>query len=434
MLILSQLISYMTTALVSTALYIKPYKWYYRLLFGLLFSGMCFLFGNTMGQFLTPIFLMIGIILTFFTTKNRVLNITLFQLGWFWMVISDYMISVPMWIMGYPISDIQKSGLLSFCCSIFHTFISFIPALFLAKHLRKSTYSKLLEIPFKAQILLCIDVSICCCIYVFNIIYGSFHNYEQGTVFYNGLLFTFYLVCNLIIFYFLYHIMSENKQLALEAKAKEELLSYTENLESLYENMRVFRHDYINILSTMKYYIDAENSDELKKYFNEKILPCSSSITSQNTIIGKLSRIKILEIKSIIYTKIIKAIQANLNISLELMDDIDNAFMDSFKLCTILGILLDNAIEAASASDKKMLRLAIVYFDNGLIIHISNSTAPISIPIEKMFDEGYSSKGNGHCGIGLYEVNNIINELSHVFIETTYKNLVFTQELEIYKE
>ena len=228
--------------------------------------------------------------------------------------------------------------------------------------------------------------------------------------------------------------MSENKQLALEAKAKEELLSYTENLESLYENMRVFRHDYINILSTMKYYIDAENSDELKKYFNEKILPCSSSITSQNTIIGKLSRIKILEIKSIIYTKIIKAIQANLNISLELMDDIDNAFMDSFKLCTILGILLDNAIEAASASDKKMLRLAIVYFDDGLIIHISNSTSPISIPIEKMFDEGYSSKGNGHCGIGLYEVNNIINELSHVFIETTYKNLVFTQELEIYKE
>lgn len=431
MILFLQFISYFMTALVSTSFYITRYSWRYRILLGMILTCLCFSFGNALGQFITPLYLLIGLLITGITTKNQIWNITLFQLGWFWFVISDYIITIPMWIMGYPIALIQTSAVLCTIYIVLHCLISILPAIFLVPHLRSSIYPEFIEIPVKAQILLCINVSICCCIFVFNIIYGSFHNFEQGTIFYNGLIFTLYLCCSLIIFYFLYRIMHENKQLALEASQKENLLSYTESLETMYQNMRIFRHDYINILSTMKCYIETSDISALERYFNEKILPASSTMTSQDFAIGKLAMIKILELKSILYVKLIWAIQCGLHISLELTEEINEIHLDSLKLCNIIGILLDNAIEAASASSDKKLLIALIVEEHGLLIHIENATAPITVPIEQLFQQGYSSKSDGHSGLGLFEVQRLVQELPNVFLSTDYSSDLFVQEVEV---
>lgn len=432
MILFLQFISYLMTALVSTAFFITRYSWRYRILLGMMLACFCFSFGNVLGQFITPLYLLIGLLLTSITTKHPIWNITLFQLGWFWFVISDYIITIPMWIIGYPIVKIQTTASLCTLYIALHCLISILPAIFLVPHLRATIYPEFIEIPAKAQILLCINVNICCCIFVFNIIYGSFHDFEQGTIFYNGLIFTLYLCCSLIIFYFLYRIMHENKQLALEASQKENLLSYTESLETMYQNMRIFRHDYINILSTLKCYIETSDMPALERYFNEKIVPASSAMTSQDFAIGKLALIKILELKSIIYVKLIWAIQCGLNISLELTAEINEVYLDSLKLCNIIGILLDNAIEAASTSSGKRLLIALITEEQGLLIHIENTTLPIAVPIEQLFQQGYSSKSDNHSGLGLFEVQRIVQELPNVFLSTNCSSDLFVQELKVY--
>lgn len=433
MIIVLQFISYFMTVLVSTSLYITRYRMRYRLFLGAVFCSICFFLGDAMGQLITPLFLFIGILLTIHTTENRIWNVILFQLGWFWFVISDYIITIPMWIMGYPIASIQTTVSLCIIYIILHALISFLPAVFIARYLRKTVYPELTEIPVKAQILLCTDVSICCFIFVFNIVYGSFHNFEQGTIFFNGLVFTLYLCCSLVIFYLLYKILHENKLLELEAARKETLLSYTESLEAMYQNMRIFRHDYINILSTMKCYIDTADMTSLEAYFNDKIVPASSAMTSQEFVIGKLALIKILELKSIFYIKLLQAMQCGLTVSMELSEEISDVFADSLKLCNVIGILLDNAIEAAIASTGKRLHIALILEKQCLFIHIENSTSPITVPIEQLCQPGYSSKHGSHSGLGLFQAQRIIHELPNVFLDIHYADEVFTQILEIQK-
>lgn len=433
MIAILQCISYFMTVLISTSFYITKYSMRCRILLYAIFCCICFSLGDVLGQLITPLFLLIGILITVFTTKNRILNVILFELGWFWFVISDYIVTIPMWIIGYPIVSIQSTAGLCTIYIILHCLVSLLPAALSSRRLRMYVYPELTEIPVKAQVLLCIDVSICCCIFVFNIIYGSFHDFEQGTIFFNGLIFTLYLCCSLIIFYLLYKTMHENKLLELDAARKENLLSYTNSLEEMYQNMRIFRHDYLNILSTMKCYIDTADMPALEHYFNEKILPASSSMTSQDFVIGKLALVKILELKSILYVKLVQSMQCGLKVSIELAEEISDISMDSLKLCNILGILLDNAIEASCDSSAHTLHIALITEEQGLLIHIENSSSPITVPIEQLYQPGYSRKHGSHSGIGLFQVRRIIEELPNVFLGTSYADGIFIQELEIQK-
>lgn len=188
----------------------------------------------------------------------------------------------------------------------------------------------------------------------------------------------------------------------------------------------------MNILITMKCYIDTGDTLSLQQYFNEKILPASTVITSQNFVIDKLAFIKIPELKSILYAKLVLAMQYNLNLSLELTEEIDTIYIDSMELCNILGILLDNAIEASFASSEKQLRIAFISKNSCLFIHIENSTYPINNPLDLLYQQGYTSKGETHSGLGLYQLRLILEEIPNICHHTHCKNGCFIQLLEIF--
>ena len=77
----------------------------------------------------------------------------------------------------------------------------------------------------------------------------------------------------------------------------ERLQEYTANLEELYTDMQKFRHDYINILSTMSEYIREKDVESLDRYFNDKIMPISQGMRSNNYKLGALKNLKIQEVK-----------------------------------------------------------------------------------------------------------------------------------------
>ncbi|WP_022850105.1 ATP-binding protein [Limisalsivibrio acetivorans] len=69
---------------------------------------------------------------------------------------------------------------------------------------------------------------------------------------------------------------------------------------------------------------------------------------------------------------------------------------------TILGNLLDNAMEAARNSEKPWIKLSL-YTDDDMLAALVEDNGPGLNPENNIFAKGYTTKGDGH-GIGLYNV------------------------------
>ena len=208
------------------------------------------------------------------------------------------------------------------------------------------------------------------------------------------------------------------------------LREYTDNLEATYNNLRSFKHDYVNILSTLAIFIDEKRYDELDVFFHEHIMPLTKELTQKNASLANLSRIKNLEIKSIFYSKLLLAINKNVEVTVDIPDEIGETGIDSIDITRILGIYLDNAIEAAVETDHPFLNIHSGTLDNGVVFIIANSYIDYGLSISQMCKKGVSSKGKNH-GIGLYNVSLILNKYDNIFTETSIENGLFVQKIHI---
>ena len=89
----------------------------------------------------------------------------------------------------------------------------------------------------------------------------------------------------------------------------------------------------------------------------------------------------------------------------------------------ILGIFLDNAIEAAAETQEKQLEIAFMKNQDGLSIVIKNSTLPLDVSLK-------TTKGLGH-GYGLSIASELISKHPEVLWKMDYQDKIFTQILEI---
>ena len=113
--------------------------------------------------------------------------------------------------------------------------------------------------------------------------------------------------------------------------------------------------------------------------------------------------------------------------------DLTTLRMKIYEFARILGILLDNAIEASSETDEKIINLIFKNDaeNNRQLIIIENTYKDKNINTEKIFEKGVSSKEN-HTGIGLWEVRKLISKNNNVNLHTTVTEKYFSQQLEIY--
>lgn len=368
----------------------------------------------------TPI-LLIGcsLMIALSRSASRLWNMLLFQVAWFWSVITDYAVTIPLHFLGYEFDDIRSSFILSAIFIFLHALLAIIPSYFIGRWLRRRFREIQGGISSRVQRLLLGETSICSCIYLLNIIAGSFVNYPEEILLFNGLLIFCFTISNSLLFVTLYQTFQENKRLALKMQEQEKLAEYTEQLESHYQEMRRFKHDYVNLLATMNGFIQDNDMAQLKDYFEEHIAPGSNLLLTNDAIIARLSNIKVLEIKGLLYTKLIQAMNLNLRISLELTDEITAINMDLLILSRVLGIYLDNAIEAASVTDEHFLGIALVRKDLQIIFHIENSAPSPEFPLERLNTPGVTTKEN-HGGLGLSIAGELLSPLPNVLTQMTY--------------
>ena len=224
---------------------------------------------------------------------------------------------------------------------------------------------------------------------------------------------------------------AKNKREQKESELRS-LLYYSDELEQQLSAMQKFKHDYQNILISMADYINERDMEGLEHYFTNNIVAVSEAITRDSFTLQGLGKIKVREVKSIIASKIMLA-QNNIkdaDIQLKVNDDIEpeHIFMDTVVLVRMLGIILDNAIEALAELNGGELFIACQKWDAGVTFIVQNTCAPDIPPLHELSKPGFSTKGNKR-GLGLSILNEIANPYPNVILNTSINNDYFSQKL-----
>lgn len=267
-------------------------------------------------------------------------------------------------------------------------------------------------------------------IYLFdNLIPGQ--NGSVGRMIYNNVLHVSgYLLVMLFLFLAMRRSWLEQIQTEAKQKALQDLQDYTHNLEVMYNGLRSFKHDYVNILLSISGYIENGDMDELKDFFETKIFPTKNLIDQGDYKLNQLSNIGVLEIKSLLSAKMIYAHESGIDVAIDIPDRVDSFLIDTVDLARILGIFLDNAIEAALETKQPQIGLNIIQNKSGVSIIISNHFWDNGMVLHRLKQKGFSTK-TGHQGIGLSNAQKIISSYDNVLLETTMQHDCFVQHMEL---
>lgn len=220
-------------------------------------------------------------------------------------------------------------------------------------------------------------------------------------------------------------VKSENQKLEQQKK-------YILALEKNNNEIRKFKHDFNNIILGLDGYINNDDFDKekLKKYFNSAIMNFNNNIELNDIVIAKLNSIKVSSLKSLITNKVFMAQNNNIDVDINIQGEITDFYTDEMQLSRVLGVLLDNAIEASlEVTDDKKIDINIIQIDKTTDIQISNTFNNTGTPIADFNKEGFSTKGTNR-GLGLSSAHEIANKLN-MLLNTEIDGNTFIQILTI---
>ena len=263
----------------------------------------------------------------------------------------------------------------------------------------------------------------------------SYFEYEQGI--------QSTTVRHLILVFYLLFFMGVIKKLDtyLKEKLQEELNQeqtlryrdmerYSRHIEELYKEVRSFRHDYTNLLTSLRLGIEEEDMEQIKEVYDSVLKDSSEKLQDNKYDLGRLVNIRDKALKSLLAGKFLKARDKNIVFNVEVPEEIQVEGMSLLDFLTIVSILCDNAIEASVEASQP--HVSIAFFKNGAqeTFIIENSIKEESIDISEIFSFGVSSKGEER-GVGLYTVMKIVESHPNTNLNTTCQNHVFRQVLTV---
>lgn len=260
----------------------------------------------------------------------------------------------------------------------------------------------------------------------------SFHNTVNDAI--RGIVAFIYLI---LLFVFLFYLNfrhgqeQKNELLRNQEMELAALENYSKHVESLYQEVRSFRHDYANVLMSLKVGIDQGNLDDIKKIYDEIIANSTKLVKNNKFDLTRLANIIDSGVKSFMSAKFLQAENQGIAISLEVAEKMENPSMPLIYYIRILSILFDNAIEAALESETPEISVANFYQDGNFVFMIENSTKEKSVDLTKIFERGYSTKGE-NCGLGLATLMDFQDDDENLSVETRSSDYTFTQVVRIF--
>ena len=203
---------------------------------------------------------------------------------------------------------------------------------------------------------------------------------------------------------------------------------YSRHIEELYKEVRSFRHDYSNLLTSLRLGIEEEDMEQIKEVYDSVLKDSSEKLQDNKYDLGRLVNIRDKALKSLLAGKFLKARYKKIVFNVEVPEEIQVEGMRLLDFLTIVSILCDNAIEASAEASQP--HVSIAFFKNGAqeTFIIENSIKEEGIDISEIFSFGASSKGEER-GVGLYTVMKIVESHPNTSLNTTCKNQIFRQVL-----
>ena len=239
-------------------------------------------------------------------------------------------------------------------------------------------------------------------------------------------------ICISMIFIFT-ALSNVNKTISSDI-AKENLKQlkyYNHSLKVLLDGQKAFKHDFSNILQAMGGYIESNDTKGLKTYYSELFSDCQKLNTLYSLTPETINEPALY---NILCSKYEKATELGITINLNVLFDLKELNIKIYEFSRILGILVDNAIEACSECKEKIINIEFIK-DNSRkrqLLIIENTYYEKNIDTERIFEKGFSSKIN-NTGLGLWEVRQILNKNKNLNLYTNIDKKFFKQQLEIYE-
>lgn len=235
-----------------------------------------------------------------------------------------------------------------------------------------------------------------------------------------------------LLAYFIISIYSLTRvfKLILTTRKLESAEEYNNTLHILHDNVRGFKHDFDNIVTTIGGYIRTEDMKGLKKYYLQLEDDCQRV---NNLYLLNPEIINNDGIYNLLTKKYNEAEEKDIKVNITFLLDLSTLHMKIYEFARILGILLDNAIEASSECEEKIINLTFRNDNKNSreLIIVENTYNDKNLDTEKIFEKGISGKDN-HTGLGLWEVRKLIKKNNNINLYTSKNDNFFCQQLEIY--
>lgn len=298
-------------------------------------------------------------------------------------------------------------------------------AIALRKPLKKLLSSRVTQ---NTRIITYIILTICCvAVFFFFAITGM--NNSNTKSFFIG---SFAIIVFITI---LFSFIKQNIKNERLTKEYDNLIDFVKEYEMIIENQRIDRHENKNTLVNIKSkLIDKSKRNDIIEYI-DSILKEKTTFSKEKY--AKLGYLPSNGLKGLFYYKIDRAENIGIKVSISIPKDVSKSLLYDLKgndykeLCKILGVYLDNAIEASIISDDKNIGIEIYNRQDYVSVIISNSYCG-EIDEVSINKTGYSTKGSGR-GYGLSLVNKIIKSNPIFENETNVTPKLYIQKLTIKK-
>lgn len=204
---------------------------------------------------------------------------------------------------------------------------------------------------------------------------------------------------------------------------------YEQSLEDIRRETRAFRHDYKNLLAGLSQQLGEGRLDALRSTLSELDADFDRRLGENIQLSIQAGNLRLPQVRSLLLSKLADMRGKGVACRLEALYPVEAVGMNVWDFVRCLGVLVDNAAEAALDTERPWVEIILLAQDGRVFLRVSN---PYANPIDpaKIWDEGWSTKGAGR-GLGLAGYQRIVANYPNASACTGWARGVFVQELTV---
>lgn len=395
----------------------EKFKYNFKNIVCVIITSTLFLINNSHNSTIIKVPIIILILLIFFKIvfNGRLRNIVIYTFTFYLaLAFFDFMFSfIFHWLNAIIAPDLSRNYLIM---GGFTLLITFLTSLFCKlKFVRK--FSDLIINLSKNNY---VNVLVISLIILFIVILSTKLSLEYG---YEKFLFNLLLLS--VFLFFIVFAFVKNHLAQKEKQEKETLLEFISKYEKIIDENRINKHEMLNNLIILRSFED-KNTEEYNKVLDDLIVTYDNNSDACIKNISKLPT----GLKGILYYKINdmrnKNINLNVNISKRVSSPLEKLPLDEYVILSrIIGIVMDNALEASIKSKEKFVMIEVFEQNDNVIIIIENSYNN-KVNVNDLKKKNFSTKGKSR-GLGLYIANMLLKKSKHIEMTQHAEELFITK-------